>query len=235
MYIIIICLLFTVILLKIGINIKIKDIKKIKQIGFNKEIIEITNKLPDNEQICKNVLEILNNTDVNIQKEENSKTSLYMVMKNKIIIGNIKDSFARIQTIAHECIHSIQSKRILKFNFIFSNIYLIYFYITLILIVFKIPKTIEQNYILLIVQILISIIYLVIRSYIELDAMIKAPYVTKKYLNSTDLNAKEKSIINKNYEELNNIGIKSYIFILAAKCTIRTMFYNLIIIVRTFI
>ena len=226
MYIIIIFLLFTVLLLKIGLNIKFKDIKTIKQLGFNKELLEITNKLPNNEQVCKAVLKMLNNADVNIQKEANSRTSLYMVMSNKIIIGNIQDSFTRIQTIVHECIHSIQNKNILKFNFIFSNIYLLYFWIVVICMFFKIPKTIQVAYILLIIQIIISIVHLLIRSYIEIDAMVRAQYITSSYLNATILKEDEKKILSKKYEELNNVGIKLYVFILSSKCILRTLLYN---------
>ena len=235
MYIIIIFLLFTVLLLKIGLNIKFKDIKTIKQLGFNKELLEITNKLPNNEQVCKAVLKMLNNADVNIQKEANSRTSLYMVMSNKIIIGNIQDSFTRIQTIVHECIHSIQNKNILKFNFIFSNIYLLYFGIVVICMFFKIPKTIQVAYILLIIQIIISIVHLLIRSYIEIDAMVRAQYITSSYLNATILKEDEKKILSKKYEELNNVGIKLYVFILSSKCILRTLLYSIIILIRIFI
>ena len=235
MYIIIIFLLFTVLLLKIGLNIKFKDIKTIKQLGFNKELLEITNKLPNNEQVCKAVLKMLNNADVNIQKEANSRTSLYIVMSNKIIIGNIQDSFTRIQTIVHECIHSIQNKNILKFNFIFSNIYLLYFGIVVICMFFKIPKTIQVAYILLIIQIIISIVHLLIRSYIEIDAMVRAQYITSSYLNATILKEDEKKILSKKYEELNNVGIKLYVFILSSKCILRTLLYSIIILIRIFI
>ena len=37
--------------------------------------------------------------------------SLYIVATNTILISNIKDTFTRVQTIAHECLHSIQNKK----------------------------------------------------------------------------------------------------------------------------
>ena len=37
-------------ILKFAWNIKIKDIKKLKEIGFNKKLNEITNKLPENKR-----------------------------------------------------------------------------------------------------------------------------------------------------------------------------------------
>ena len=123
--VIIIILLVFLLVLKIGLNIKIKDVKRLKQLSQDKDLNKITNVFPKNKEICEEILEKLNNKNVEIEElGENSKsqTSLYLVIQNKIIIANIKDNFARIQTIIHECIHSIQNKKILKFNFIFSNI-----------------------------------------------------------------------------------------------------------------
>lgn len=230
MYIIII-LIVTIILLTLGLDIRIKDLKNIKEKAYDKSLVEITNKLPENEEICTQILRILKNENVTIQKEENSKTSLYMVMSNKIIIGNIKESFTRIQTIAHECIHSVQNKKMLKFNFIFSNVYLLYYALVIICTILKIPQSTELNYILLIIQIMLSLVYIIIRSYIEIDAMTRAPYLAKDYLNLTNLNIEEKHIINSNYEELNKIGIKLYVYTLAVKCIIRTLIYSLIILI----
>ena len=89
-----------------------RNIKIIKEIGVNQELNEITNVLPDNEQICKEILIMLGNESVNVKLgSENSQSSLYVVATNSILIANIKNTFTRVQTIAHECIHSIQDKR----------------------------------------------------------------------------------------------------------------------------
>ena len=123
--IIILSIIFTLIMLKIIFNFSIKTAK---QIADNKELNELTNRLPDNETICKDILNSINNSDVNIKQsnDEKSETSLYIVATNTIIIAKIRESYARVQTIAHECIHSIQDKKLLLFNFIFTNIYLVY-------------------------------------------------------------------------------------------------------------
>ena len=112
--IIIILMLFTILILKMGLNIKIKDIKKVKELGYDEKTNEILKDSPDNSAICKDILEMLDNKDVKIEEvqDEKSTTSLYMVMQNKILIGNVNDSFTRIQTIAHECIHSIQNSKV---------------------------------------------------------------------------------------------------------------------------
>ena len=87
------------------------NMKKIKEIGTDTELDELTKKYPDNIDICKEYLKMLENEDVNIEEDRNSNSTLYLVMSNKIFIANLRESYTRIQTIAHECLHSIQSKK----------------------------------------------------------------------------------------------------------------------------
>ena len=79
------------IILKFAWSIKIKDIKKLKELGYDKSLNEITNKLPENKEICKNILKILNNENVKIEESESNQASLYMVLSNSTIIANIKN------------------------------------------------------------------------------------------------------------------------------------------------
>lgn len=204
--------ILSIILLAFIIKFNMKNIKKIKQTGENQSLKEITNSLPENEIICKNILKMLKNENVKIKHaDENSKTSFYIIALNTIIIANVKDTFMRVQTIAHECIHSIQDKRLLWFNYIFSNVYLLYFIITTILAVInKLPVP----SVFAIILIMMSIILYFVRSYIETDAMIKARYVAKEYMeNNEDLINKENiDLIIGKYDELNDIGVKFYNF-----------------------
>ena len=97
---------------------KISKIKKLKELGFSKKLNEITNKLPENKVVCEEILKQLhneNNVKVVENQDKNAKASLYIVVTNTISIANIKESCSRIQTIAHECIHSIQNKKILPY------------------------------------------------------------------------------------------------------------------------
>ena len=120
--IIIITSIISVIALQFAWNIKLKDIKRLKEIGYSKELNKITNKLPENKQICETILKKLKNETVTIKEEKESKTSLYIVLTNSILIANIKDTFTRVQTVAHECLHSIQNKKTLLFNFISTSL-----------------------------------------------------------------------------------------------------------------
>lgn len=208
-------LLIIIVLLFLGFNIKISEIKKLKDISNDQNLIRITNKLPDNKSICKDILRILKNTDVKIEEDKESTTSLYMVKKNKIIIANIDESFTRIQTIAHECIHSIQDKRILKFNFVIANLYMLYFVFTCVMMIFKFFEFYKVFFYGLII---LGFIHIVIRSFLEIDAMCRARYIAEKYMDFKNiLTNEEKDIILKKYDETNKIGIKLYYLIIIIK------------------
>ncbi len=180
--------------------------KKIKQIGENKELDELTEKYPENVEICKYYLKKLNNENVKIEEDKNSNATLYLVMSNKIFIANLKNSYTRIQTIAHECLHSIQSKKLLWFNFIFSNIYLVYFFIICILAVFKV---LPYKMMFLSILIILGFIFYSVRTYLENDAMIKARFLAKDYMQQEGISSQEEidKIVGK-YDELNDAGIK---------------------------
>ena len=82
-YIFIICIcVLTMIILKFAWSIKIRDIKKLKELGYDKGLNEITNKLPENKEICKSILKMLNNENVKIEESESNQASLYMVLSN---------------------------------------------------------------------------------------------------------------------------------------------------------
>ena len=226
--IIIILLLLFLLMLKIGLNIKIKDIKRLKQLSQDTQLNNIINMFPKNKEICEEILETLNNKNVKIEElsiEEKSQTSLYLVLKNKILIANIENNCTRIQTIAHECIHSVQNKKILKFNFFISNINILYFIISCILAILNLSNL---NF-LLIILILIQLVSFVVRSYLETDAMIRAEYIAKDYIKSKKIlkNDDEQKVIN-TYKEVNKIGIKLYNYIIITKKVFSIIIFLLI-------
>jgi hypothetical protein len=183
-------------------------------------------KYPENIEICTDILKKLNNTEVQIEEDKEANTTLYLVMKNKILIANLKNSYTRIQTIAHECLHSIQDKKILWSNFIFSNIYLIYFLIVAIL---GILKVLPDKMIFLVILILLGLGFYVIRMYLENDAMIKARFLAKEYMQEKSISTDEEidKIVSK-YDELNNIGIKCVNFQVFQNIIIKLIVLDLI-------
>ena len=207
----------------LGIIFKI-NIKNVKQIAENKELDELTEKYPSNIDVCKSILEMLNNKNVKIEENKDSNTSLYIAISNKISIANVRGSFTRIQTIAHECLHSIQDRRILLFNFYFSNIYLIYF---VIISLFALLGKLPYKMMFLSILIVLGFIYYFTRSYLENDAMIKARFLAKDYMEKQSISSKEEiqKIVN-GFDKLNDIGIK---------CVNYNLFFNTIIKIIIFL
>ena len=207
-------------LLTICLNIKLKDIKKLKQISEDKELNQIVDKFPEGKQICKEILKQLESENVTIEEDNDSKTSLYLVMQNKILIGKI-NSFARIQTIAHECAHSVQNKVVLKSNYIISNINNIFFIVLIILRLLNIVN-LKVGYILIIAFIVMQVINYIIRSYLETEAMVKAEYVAKEYIEKSKItNETENKKITNGYREINKIGVKLYNYTLILKSVVK--------------
>ncbi len=180
--------------------------KKLKHIADDEELDNLSKAYPSNIEICKEYLKKLKNETVQIEENNQAEASLYIAITNKILIGNIQKSYTRIQTIAHECLHSIQSKKLLLFNFIFSNIYLLYFLITSILVIFKI---LPYKMMFLAILLILSMIYYTVRAFLENDAMTKARYLAKEYMEEKKISSQEE--IDKlvdGFDKINNIGIK---------------------------
>ena len=177
------------------------NVKELEKIALDKELNSIAEKFPDNTQICKSILKKLENERTQIEENQKSEATLYIAIQDKISIGNTHKSFTRIQTIAHECLHSIQDRKMLIFNFIYSNIYLLYFIITCILVILKkLDNTMMYSNIFLI----LSFIYYVVRVFLENDAMIKAQYIAKEYMQEQAVATEEE--VNKIFEGFQNLN-----------------------------
>ena len=177
------------------------NVKELEQIALDKELNTISEKFPDNIEISKAILEKLKNKTTKIEEDKESEATLYIAIQDKISIGNTHKSFTRIQTIAHECLHSVQDRKMLIFNFIYSNIYLLYFVIICILIILKrLDNIIMYSNIFLI----LSFIYYVVRVFLENDAMIKAQYIAREYMQEQDAVTEEE--VNKIFEGFQNLN-----------------------------
>lgn len=212
-----------VVMLKFIFGFNIKEIKKVAE---NKELDSIASKLPKNEQICKWYLNKLNNATTKIEEKTDTKNCMYIAQTDKIIIADIQDSYTRIQTIAHECIHSIQDRKLLNFNFIFSNIYLIYFLVISVLAIFK---AIPYKTAFLGVLMLFGMIYFLVRAYLENDAMIKAKYLAKDYLEETKIvSKKEIDMLVDEYTKINKVGIKGMNYCLFLSICVKIIIFCLL-------
>ena len=183
------------------------SIKKIKKIAEMPELDEIADKYPENIEICKYYLKKLNNEKVKIEEDKNATNSLYIAISDKIIIANIRNSYSRIQTIAHECLHSVQDRKLLMFNFIFSNFYLAYFILVCVLVIFKM---LPHKLLFLSILILLGSIYILVRNFLETDAMTKAEFLAKEYMKDVKVSSEEEiDKLANGFKLINSIGIKA--------------------------
>lgn len=186
--------------------------KELKQIGEDKELDKLAKKYPSNVEMCKDYLKKLGNEKVKIEENPETEASLYIAITDKISIANIQKSYTRIQTIAHECLHSIQNRKLLVFNFIFSNLYLIYFVAICLLLILKM---LPYKMMFLVIFLIFSMIYYMVRIFLENDAMIKARYLAKEYMEEKQISsAEEIQKLVAGFDKINAIGIKciNYMF-----------------------
>lgn len=224
---IIVCAI-TLFLLKIFLDISFKKIKNIDK-KDSKDLEKLSDKFPNDEKICKDILSSLNNKDVKIKKEPEYTSCLYTVFNNTITIGKFQQNYMKLQTIAHECIHSCQNKRTLWANFIISNIYLIYFVAILIL---GIINNLPYTNIHIIILIFLSIIQYIIRIRLENEAMIKAKYVAKDYIEENKiLNKNEEEKLLEEYDRVNNIGIPFMNYQLISTNVIKIILFSFIVLI----
>lgn len=195
-------LLVAVMLLKYIFKI---DFKKVEPLKENKELEKFTDKFPDNVEIAKEMLESLGNSKVKVEESKNTQTSLYIAVTDKISIADMKNNYARIQTIAHECIHSVQDRRLLLFNFIFSNINIIYL---IAIIALTITKVIQNTMLQIFILTLFMVIKFAVRGFLEIDAMTKSKYLAEKYIKSKNiLKSSEVDKLINQYDEINKLGV----------------------------
>lgn len=219
--IIIICII-AIILVKIGLNIKFKEIKKLN-ISTNQELKNISEKFPQDEQICKDILKKFNNRSVKILINQEYNSCLYTIYNNTITIGKFKENYMKLQTISHECIHSCQNQLTLWFNFIISNIYNLYFVVILVLTLFN---KIQNTNIFLYILAMLGLVQYIIRNSLENEAMTKAPYLAKEYIEENNImTTKEKEKLLKEYNRVNKIGIPFMNYLLIQKNLIKIIIF----------
>ena len=226
-----ICIIITAITMCFVLAVIFKlNPKNNKKLSENEELNNIAKKFPQNVEICKSILKKLGNENVKIEEDSEAKNCLYIAVTNKIVIAGTQDNFTRIQTIAHECLHSIQDKRIQMSNFIISNICILYFVVTLIL---SVLKLLPDKMLFLTIYILLGLLSFTIRAYLENDAMIKAKYLAKEYMEEQNVCSKEEiAKLTDGYEQINNMGIKGVNFSLMQEILIRIIILSVIFAIR---
>lgn len=223
----IIILIVALITLKfiLGINIK-----KVKEIADRKDLDDLTKNLPNTETITKQLLEKLNNTNVKVKKatDDKTQTSLYLVVNNTILLGNMENKYARVQTIAHECLHSIQNKKMLWFNFIYSNIYILYFYISIVFVLLRVFDNVTMQ---LLIILFLGFIQYVVRAYLENDAMTKSFYLAKEYLEEMNFTKEKTEMLVDAYDKINKQAIPITNYQLFVQIIKRCLIYAIVTLI----
>lgn len=202
------------------------NLKKIKEIAENESLDKIADKYPENRIICEDILKKVNNDQVTIEEDQEANTTMYLAIPNKIKIANLKGNYTRIQTIAHECLHSIQNRRLLVANVVVSNLYLLFFIITFV--ASCIPQ-VQGKQVLWCVLVLLGLSYYMIRAYLENDAMIKARYLAKEYMEEKKCSTDEEiGLLVNQYDKLNDLGIRCVNFQLFSGVMIKVILVALI-------
>lgn len=219
--------LVCMVLLKVVFKVNKKKAEPLKE---DKELETLTDRFPENVDIAKEMLEMLDNKNVKIEEGKSTETSLYIAVTNKILIADMKNNYARIQTIAHECLHSIQDRKILLFNFAFSNIYLMYF---IIICVLGLLKMLPLKMMFLAILLLLSICYYMVRIYLENDAMLKAKYLAKEYMEEQKISTRDEiTEMVEEFDKINNIGIKCVNYNFFLNIMIKVIIFTVICIIR---
>lgn len=151
-----------------------------KNLKLSEEMIPSLNIDLDNITICRQMLKIIKNNHTNVEynKDKTSNLSYYNHKKDVIILKSKNTGSSRIVQIAHECIHTTQNKEFLIANKIFSNLQLIYLFISLIYIINN-----EVNELLIItIQLLILLGTIIVKMVIEGDASYRSIALVEKYL-----------------------------------------------------
>lgn len=206
------------------------NVKELEKIAKNEELDKLANDYPDNIDMCKEYLKMLNNEKVVVEENKDNEASLYIAILDKISIANVRNSYTRIQTIAHECLHSVQDRKLLMFNFVFSNIYLLSFLVITILDIFKV---LPFKMMFLAILILMGFVQYSVRAFLENDAMTKARYLAKEYMNKKKISTVEE--INKivdEFDKINKVGIKCVNFNLLFSVMDKILIFAIICLVR---
>ena len=125
----------------------------------------------------------------------------------------------------------MQDKRVLWANFVWANVFLIYFIVAIALTCFGVFKdAMLQVYILT----FMGFIFYFIRSYLETDAIIKSRYLAREYMKYEKiLKPNEMQEILENYDVINKIGVKIMNYKLIFSVLLKVLIYAIIAYIVT--
>lgn len=162
---------------------KFKIFKKSSTI--RKKLDKLISELPNNDIMARELLNELDNTRTKCIFDKDINGSYYVYLNDTMYLCDKQSkqtNYERLCVIAHESIHSVQPKFLQNINFILSNLEIVSFFIFLVLCFFKINKSI-----IYLGYLVVALLSMVPRLILELWALIKAPKLSKKYLETHNI------------------------------------------------
>lgn len=221
MILLIVLINFLILLIILNFN----SLKEIKKLSSDKALDDVVKNLPSNDEICYKLQEIVG-SKCDVELDDNTKSSAYIFFKNKIILSNnneSKNNFSRILFIAHECIHSIQSKRDHIINFVFANIKNVFDIFLLIYLILG-----KGSFELIMISFMISFFSFYFRMQLEVDAVYRSVTLSRKYLSKFNL----ENIADK-YEDIVSKTVNGMYYAYTMPTIIKTIIMLVILFIRS--
>lgn len=161
-----------------------------------KQIQQIIEKLPQNEEICKQILFDLKNDHTKIVLDKDIKNSYYVFLNDTIYLCDnpkAQSIYARLILIAHECRHTLQSRVLQKLNFLFSNLELIAF---IVFVIFGFLNKLDISFLL--IYLFTVVVSIVPRLILEFDAVVHSIKIANQYMEGK-LEETERSLVTNIY------------------------------------
>lgn len=157
-----------------------------KDSSIRKDLDEIIGKLPNSDVLAQSLLKKLKNNKTKYIFDKDIKGNYYVYLNDTIYLSDKqseKSNYERLCVIAHECVHSIQPKWLQNINFIFSNLEIVFFVLFIMLYFFKI-----SNIYIFLAYLIMAALAIIPRIILEMWAILKAPRLSKEYLEEENLN-----------------------------------------------
>ena len=209
------------------------SVKAIKRLSEDPYFNDLAKDLPGNIEVCQEMLAVLDNKKTRVRESKTAGVgaSFYLHMEDVILLSSKeenKSNFTRFLFLAHECIHSIQSKGQLWVSFILSNITLWYFGAISAVKILHLMTSGEVYYLTSLV--FLCLVTLFARVTVEADASYRSIGLAAGYLEKK-LGREKANEIGKRYEELIYGNIPAYFFSMILPMLMGIAVFSTIIIV----
>lgn len=190
----------------------------------------------DKEKVTKEILATIGNKNTKVEVKEDFKGNYYSYITDTIYIAkhfneqqkakatkDINENVAEIIVLSHECVHSMQNKKLHLSNTIFSNLSIAFALFCICMSIFS-----SVNIYLKATSIVILIISIVIRLILEMGAIKGSIEIANKYINNNETTKSLHEDIVKSKEYIN----KHKVFVLLTMVLDKIIYLTIIIFIN---